>query len=371
MAFARVAELPRRPRPTRADAARGLRSILEPIIEPRCLVAATSGAADALETLGWQLSLDTRRLARHLKGSDDPVEAQERVANYRAFWIFRDPVPGALWVLTRLEVSLDEILGLSCQDVADDGSMVGVAGEWFDIPPAGRPLLRAQRTSRVLDGADAGARFIVREHGRPADERWIVRTLSATAAEAAVRFLDADLREHVGADERWLASRGISLAWIERSRRVALRREHGGSGGTETRVRTMHAHAVAGGHRAACACADTHPLPRAIPSVRDLVRCPHGIGNELIADGVVLSHSRRLCAVKGSEAEVPALVRPRERFSHALRERSDLGLRFEITSFDGPAGELVALYRESGTIWFQVGLGVAPSLEAIAAALPR
>jgi hypothetical protein len=139
----------------------------------------------------------------------------------QGFWIFRDPLPGAVWAITRLPVTLDEALALRVSDVLDTGGMLSVAGEWYRTAPAARPLLRAQLIARRLEGADDNEPLLARPNGQPRTPRWLVSVASSAAAEVGVRFLEEELRERPTVDERWLLDRGVSIGWIARTERSA------------------------------------------------------------------------------------------------------------------------------------------------------
>jgi hypothetical protein len=118
-----------------------------------------------------------------------------------------------------LPITLDEILAMRLQDVSDSGSMVSVAGQWFGIPKAARALIRAQLIDLRRHGAAPGDALFVRPRSGQRSHRWLIGAASPAAAEVGARFLDDELRERPTADERWLAERGITLAWIARNDR--------------------------------------------------------------------------------------------------------------------------------------------------------
>lgn len=367
--FDEVAKLPRPERPTKAQAAGELRRVLEPIVDRRCFAAAVTGAGLALRAFGWDLQLDRAVLARG--AAEERARIDEAWApTYRAFWIFRDPVPGALWTLTRLPVTVGQVLELRLDDVVEDGSMVGVDGEWFEMREDARPLLRAQLMSRRRDGADGKERFIVRHKGA-ATERWVVQVLTATAAEASVRVLDREFRFRPGPDERWLAERGVSLRWISRRERTKRGLERGGYRDLDDRI------AKAGtallnreGDKPDCVCARAHATPSGVSHVGHLQRCKHGLPSEVMVEGVLLSHSRKLCHAAGPASLVPTIVRPSAAgYCLTELERTGAGVRVGVVGADGATGELVGVPHLGDLVWLQVMARSAPAMESTCAAV--
>jgi hypothetical protein len=212
----RAAEFPRPQRPTSGLLAARLRELLAPFADPACFGQAVTGAALAQRPFGWDITLDPLRLAEGVPAR--PMDAPPG-PSLRGFWIFRDPLPGAVWALTRLPVTLDEVLDLRVSDVLETGAMVSVAGEWYRMAAAARPLLRAQGIGRRLEGAGPDDPFIARPGGRPRSPRWLVSVASSAAAEVGVRFLEEELRERPSADERWLLDRGVAIRWTARAER--------------------------------------------------------------------------------------------------------------------------------------------------------
>lgn len=215
--FTGAARFERPERPTAAALAASLRPLLARFDDPGCVAQAVHGAGAAQRPFGWDIRLDPRVLAQGeaVRGAAPGAEA-----SYRSFWIFRDPLYGAAWVLTHLPATLDEVLAVRRADVADDGSMVAVQGEWYELPAEARPLLLAQALVRRLAGAAPEAPLLARPDRGPRDPAWLVRILRATAAEAGLRILDEALRHQPSEDERWLAERGVTLEWIPRTERA-------------------------------------------------------------------------------------------------------------------------------------------------------
>jgi hypothetical protein len=367
--FSEVARLPRPERPTKAQAAGELRRVLEPVADPRCFAAAVTGAGLALQTFGWDLQLDRAVLAR------GPAEERARIdeawaPTYRAFWIFRDPLPGALWTLTRLPVTIAQVLELRVDGVVEDGSMVGVDGEWFEMREDARPLLRAQLISRRRDGAAGNERFIVRDKGA-ATERWVVQVLTATAAEASVRVLDRELRFRPGLDERWLAERGVGLRWISRRERTKRGLERGGYRDLDDRIAkagTVLLNRVT--DKPHCPCALAHPPPSGVPGVARVQRCKHGLPSEVVVDDILLSHSRKLCHAAGPASQVPTIVRPAAAgYCLTELERGIAGLRVAVVGSDGATGELLGVPHRGDLVWLQVMGRPAPPLSLIGRAV--
>ena len=253
--FAAGAAIPRPERPTAALLATHVRSILEPMTDPACLVAATRGVAEAQLPYGWQVHVD---LDRAVRGQQAGPSVGGRPAGYRAFWIFRDALRGAAWVLSRLPVTLDEVLGVRVADVAPDGDMVSIRGQWYEVPPDARPLLRAALLEHAAAASSTEAPLLVRHDGRPRTHTWLVSVVTAAAAEASVRILDEELLHRPSADERWLDDRGIHLRWLQRSeRRAALP----STDELEARVEFLREALLDGAAMPACSCLVPHELP--------------------------------------------------------------------------------------------------------------
>jgi hypothetical protein len=215
--FAVAAAIPQPERPTKVQLAGAIREILESIPDPACLVAAVAGIATAQLPYGWRIGVDAPRAAA---GPRPRPLGPTRTGRFRALWIFRDALPGAACVLTCLPITLAEALEVRVGDVAGDGAMVSIRGEWYDLPPDARPLLRAALFEHARAGSTEDAPLLVRSDGRPRTEQWLVSAVKAASAEASIRVLGADLRMRPTADERWLDERGISLRWLPRGERT-------------------------------------------------------------------------------------------------------------------------------------------------------
>lgn len=215
--FAAGAAIERPSRPTAAILASAMRRILEGVSDPACLYPMVKGIAVAQRPYGWDVIIDRRAIAI---GPQPSAVGTAPPAGFRAFWIFKDALRGAAWTLMSLPITTGEAFDVRLEDVVGDGSAVSIQGEWFEIPDDARPLLRAALIEHEFRGAAADTPLLARADGRPRTDQWLLKIVTAAAAEAGVRVLDDKLRLRPSSDERWLLDRGVSLRWLIRGSRL-------------------------------------------------------------------------------------------------------------------------------------------------------
>jgi hypothetical protein len=268
---------------------------------------AAAGAAAALALEGWSLRYDPAPLA------DD-----EAAPRWRDLRTGIRPLGPAIVGLLAAGLWAQEVADVRTGQLAPDGSTVTVEGRSFQVPPGAQAYLVAQR----LLVRDPAARLID-ERGRRMSVHAVATTGSAVLAEAGVIVEPGQLRRPATHSLGWLAERGL----------VLHRREGAG------------------------------------PPTRTAQRCRHGVPPTIIVDGVLVEHSRSLCKDDGSADMKPMRVRPPRYFTLEQTEHTDLGVRYAVSRPDGPAGELVGIYRAADLLWLQVGVGVVPALISVRAAL--
>lgn len=211
--FCAAASWPRAKRPRKAEIAARLRARLASYGDPACLAQATRGAAVALHAIGWELTVDIRRLAGHVTG--EPLAIPSDVLRLDDARAFRDPTTATPVVLASLDLTRDEILGLNIGDVAEDGGHVSLWHDVVEVPIAVRPILRAQRGLRLGEGATDGEPLLTRA-GRRLSPRHFNTVVLAGLEELGRGIPKVELDERPAADERWLLERGIALRWTPR-----------------------------------------------------------------------------------------------------------------------------------------------------------
>lgn len=292
---------------TEGSVARSLALVLRTFPAGEPFDSAVRGAASALAQSGWAL------LSNRLVGPAEPSLATW--ADLRTGVLPHQPAAVGL-VATGLWP--DEIATLRVQDVAEDGSWVLGDGVPLEVPRGARLYLVAQRML-----SDRPEDPFLHNSGRPFRPLGVSTTISATLADAGLAVPAHRFRRPASPSGRWLAERGLAVRPADAGRVI----------------------------------------------VRKTPVCEHGLPRELVVDGVVLSHSQKLCLGDGPAELRPWTVRSASNgFTVSERERSELGVRYGVSRADGPAGELVGLATDQGLVWVQVGTGNAPGLGAIAAA---
>jgi hypothetical protein len=217
--FCEGASWTRDERPSKAAIARRLRTALTRFDDPECLVSAARGFAVALHELGWQVTLDLERLARHASGT--PLRKPGDVVRLGDVRRFRDPQVAALTGLAALELARDEILGLQLADVASEGDEINLWHDKLTVPEVLRPVIRAQRLRRLRAGALESEPLFM-DGRRPLSARRFATLAIAGLEELESALPRVPLHERPAADERWLLERGIAISWIARADRRSI-----------------------------------------------------------------------------------------------------------------------------------------------------
>ena len=257
--FCAAASWTRSARPRKVKIAAHMRECLARYDDRECLVQAVRGVAVALHQTGWQVTLDLQRLAQH--GAGAPLARPGDIARLGQIRHFRDPAIAATTALASLELTRDEILGIELGDVAVNGDLINLWHDSLEVPAVVRPILRAQRISRLRDGARAVDAFLT-DGRQPLSVRRFATIVLAGLEEIGASIPWIELDERPGADERWLLERGIALSWISR----VDRRSIGPAGVSGVAVlaqvvgRLANPEAIA--RRPACRCGHQHEPPQ-------------------------------------------------------------------------------------------------------------
>lgn len=234
-----------------------LRGLAEVYPDPPCFAQAIRGSMVALRGLGWIVTLDDRVLAAAPSRKVEPRAVDtERLARIRTL---RDTKVAAAATLVVVRLSIEEIADLKIEDIDEDGSVVRSLNDCELVPAELRPILRAQRISRVRTGAPPNHRFLAGG----------ARTLNSRHAALSVRMglglakVSQQWREVLGApgrDERWLGERGITIRRLKYERaRNAARLEADKL--SDEAIEALRARA-SGPVGRPCLCPRTHVKPR-------------------------------------------------------------------------------------------------------------
>jgi hypothetical protein len=242
---------------TKLRVAACLRGLALDYPDPACFAQAIRGSAVALRRVGWIVTMDEGVLAAAARRVPPPNSVDpEHLAHVR---LFRDPQVAAAAALACMELAIDEIADIRTQDVEEDCSAIRFESDCVPVPAQLRPILRAQRISRVRSGAELTCRFLA------------VDTCALTARHVAL-FIRVGLGLANGSrawkqilaspakDERWLAEHGVRIRRLKNPRlRTPDRIE-------SDRLRDEALAAlrvpIRGLMRAACACPEPHVKPK-------------------------------------------------------------------------------------------------------------
>lgn len=291
---------------TDAAVANSLRLVLRTFPSAE-LPDAASGAAAALAQAGWCLRYDPTPS----KEAAGPTWADLRTSIHPHQAAAAALVAAGLWVT--------DLALIRVGDVSEDGTRIQFGGTEFRVPAGAVLYVVAQR---LLAADEADAYFTHR--GYPLNAKAIERAVAGTLAEAGRPIDGRLLYPPRTRGLRWLAARGLTLDRM---------------------------------------------VPMGEP-IRMAPRCRHGIAAEFEVDGVLLSHSKRLCHGGGAADRHPWEVRPASAgFALEETERTAVGIRIAVMRHGDAAGELVGLNMDDGPVWLQVGVGSAPGLRRIAEAV--
>jgi hypothetical protein len=153
------------------------------------LVVATRATQVALFRLGWFVQVDHA----HLVGTaaHEPRRAQRDDTWWRRLAVYREPYRGAICALAATGGGSQDMLAVTCRDVAADGSTVQIGDQLRPIETGARVYLRAMRTLRQLQ-ADGNPPLLANTSGetlRPRIPGDVLKAARVTCGAALVSRL--------------------------------------------------------------------------------------------------------------------------------------------------------------------------------------
>jgi hypothetical protein len=218
--FCAIANGGRDARPKKTAITALLRNLLVAHDDPLCFAQAVRGSAVALRAIGWDVTLDLRRLAGSAAG--EPLAEPTDVARLGDLRLFRDPQVAAVAALASLELAREEILELRLHDVSKDGSTIDLWHDAVIVPEVAQAIMRAQRIARLRDGAAVSDHFLT-EGNRPISVRRFASIVLAALEEIGRYIPWQEVRDRPAEDERWLLERGVAIRWLARLERASRR----------------------------------------------------------------------------------------------------------------------------------------------------
>lgn len=187
---------------------------------------------------GWQLDLvDEERLLEPVRYNPMRLPLGW---NWALLHHIRDTAMPAAAVIAAAGASVVEMLALRGSNIAQDGSLVAVAGDLLPIPPAARVFLRVRLAGVELLGDDTP--FLADDWGKAIGPRQLRTTVSATFEEGGLAVPRLATPYRHDPVKRWLERHGLKLSSPPlRGRAAVLFRRPGRRDYTHT-YRTPHSH---------------------------------------------------------------------------------------------------------------------------------
>jgi len=125
---------------------------------------------------------------------------------------YRQPYRAAVCAVTVAGLSLEQAAGITCEQVAEDGTRLALGNErTLSIPEEGGVYLRAQLLLRRADGAKASDKFFVTAEGEPASVRYLREALTEPTTEAGVELSVGRVSRRRATPMQWAARLGIRI----------------------------------------------------------------------------------------------------------------------------------------------------------------
>lgn len=191
------------------DAALGhVRSELARCADAEEMLTVTRAVQAAAFRSGWLLHADLPRL---LATADTASRAAvTNPANFAALAAYREPYRAVACALAALDLSTDQMTGLTVDDAAVDGTTLTVNGTPTPMPAGTSAYLRAQVTLRLLEGA-APTDALLASSGGPYRDRTLVNAVRAAIGDVGVPFTSQTLTRAVVDHRRWTHRWGLAL----------------------------------------------------------------------------------------------------------------------------------------------------------------
>lgn len=191
------------------------------------MVVALRGAQAAFFDHRYLLKADLDRLLARRRQGFGPNRAAELGAAANTYASTTHAAASALSLIFH-DPQLQVAASLNVADVAEDGSIVTAEGADVDVPAPLRPLLRAQRLARILEGAQEGAPLFLSENkrngGKPIWERTTARGLQRLVRdlgrETGLPLIVCYSTSRQSAERKWVFDLGLSVQKLRIVRNV-------------------------------------------------------------------------------------------------------------------------------------------------------